>query len=97
MKQTVFSSSYAHLTNTCMHNRDQYQKSIERSVRLGKRGVKNAHPSLDFSEWFTLKDIYVKYKNAILTHIDCFCLTYGHVFSQIFNWLDIDYVFRRSN
>ena len=29
-------------------------------------------PSLEFSELFSLKSIYVKYKNAILSHIHCF-------------------------
>ena len=49
-----------------------------------------------------MKRIYVKYKNAILSHIDCFFLTckdktYDHVLSQIFNCFDHDYVFQRSN
>ena len=33
-------------------------------------------PSLEFSELFSLKTIYVKYKNAILSHIDCFFCTW---------------------
>ena len=28
--------------------------------------------NIDFSEFFSLKHIYVKYKNAILSLIDCF-------------------------
>ena len=45
----------------------------------------------DFSELFSLKRIYVKYKNAILSLIDSFfCIwkdkTYGQVLSQIFNY-----------
>ena len=31
-------------------------------------------PSLEFSELFPLKSIYVKYKNAVLSHMDCFLL-----------------------
>ena len=43
----------------------------------------------DFSELFSLKRIYVKYKNAIFLLIDGFFLiwkdkTYGQVLSQIF-------------
>ena len=45
----------------------------------------------DFSELFSLKHIYVKYKNAILSLIDSFFRiwkdkTYGQVLSQIFNY-----------
>ena len=45
----------------------------------------------DFSELFSLKRIYVKYKNAILSLIDSFFRiwkdkTYGQVLSQIFNY-----------
>ena len=45
----------------------------------------------DFSELFSLKCIYVKYKNAILSLIDSFFRiwrdkTYGQVLSQIFNF-----------
>ena len=29
----------------------------------------------EFSELFSLKRIYVKYKNAVLSHIDCFFRT----------------------
>ena len=44
----------------------------------------------DFNELFSLKRIYVKYKNAILSLIDSFFRiwkdkTYGQVLSQIFN------------
>ena len=45
----------------------------------------------DFSELFSLKCIYVKYKNAILSLIDSFFRiwkdkTYGQVLCQIFNY-----------
>ena len=45
----------------------------------------------DFSELFSLKRIYVKYKNAILSLIDSLLRIwkdkiYGQVFSQIFNY-----------
>ena len=70
------------------------------------RSVQNIHkkciPSLEFSELFSLKSIYVKYKNAILSHIDCFFCTWKNktnrlVFSHIFDWFYLDCVFRRSN
>ena len=54
---------------TLKHNRDQYQTSIDRSVRLRSRAVKHT------CEQFCLKRINVKYMNAILSHIDCFVLT----------------------
>ena len=53
----------------------------------------HAKPAIntDFSELFSLKRIYVKYKNAILSLIDSFFRiwmdkTYGQVLSQIFNY-----------
>ena len=59
-------------------------------------------PSLEFSELFSLESIYVKYENAVLSHIGCFFCTWKnwtnrHVLSQIFDWFYLDCVFRRSN
>ena len=49
-----------------------------------------------------MKPIYIKYKNAFLSQIDCFFQTckdeiYGHVLSQIFNYFNHDDAFHRSN
>ena len=46
------------------------QNVHKRSVWFSIRGVKKRTPSLEFSELISLKSIYVKYKNAILSHID---------------------------
>ena len=65
-----------HLPITRMRNRDQYRMYIKGvSGWFSIRGVKNAHLS-EFSELFSLKSIYVKYKNAILSHIYCFFCTW---------------------
>ena len=62
-----------HLPITRMQNRDQYRMSI-RGVSGLALEESNCTPSLECSELFSLKSIYVKYKNAILSHIDClFC------------------------
>ena len=46
--------------------------------------------------------MYLKYKNAILSHKDCFFCTRKnqtnkHVLSQIFDWFYLDCLFRRSD
>ena len=64
----------AHLPNTRMLNRDQYRKSIRGVSSLAVEESK-CTPSLEFSELFSLKSIYVKYKNAILSQIDCLLCT----------------------
>ena len=51
------------------------RKVYKRSFWFSIRGVKKCTPSLEFSELFSLKSIYVKYKNAILSHIYWFFCT----------------------
>ena len=53
-------------------------------------------------ELFSLKSIYVKYKNAVLSRIDCFFCTWKTetnrlVLSLIFDWFYLDCAFCRSN
>ena len=76
------------------------QNVHKRSFWFSIRGVKNVH--LEFSELFSLKSIYVKYKNAILPHINCFFCTWKnktnrHVLRHIFDWFYLDCLFHRSN
>ena len=56
-----------------MRNRNQYRMSIRGVSGLALEESK-CIPSLEFSELFSLKSIYAKYQNAVLSHIDCFFL-----------------------
>ena len=67
-----------HFTNlpiTRLQKRNQYRMSIRGVSGLALEESKLT-PSLEFSELFSLKCVYVKYKNAILSHIDCFFCTW---------------------
>ena len=58
-----------HLPITRMRNRDQYRMSIRGVSGLALEESK-CTPSLEFTELF-----YLKYKNTILLHVDCFFCT----------------------
>ena len=64
----MFPELNSHLSIIRMQNRDQYRMSIRGVSGLA---LEESKPTLEFSELFSLKSIYVKYKNAVLSHIDC--------------------------
>ena len=67
--------SITHLPIIRMRNRNQYRLSIRGVSGLAKRSQK-CTASLEVSELFSLKTIYVKYKNVFLSHIECFFCTW---------------------
>ena len=76
----VILSFWTDSSGTPTHHSDAKLWSIQnvhkRSFWFSITGVKTSTPSLELREIFSLKSIYVKYNNAILSHIDCFFSTW---------------------
>ena len=70
-----FKTAVQHTPTNHSHAKPRSIQNVhKRSFWFSIRGAKNT--PLEFSELFSLKSIYIKCKNAILSHIDCFFCTW---------------------